>query len=103
MAQASAVKITRFRTHVIGCNAEAATVFSTIAARGEEPTAKGLGQAPVQASGVESEEMAMLVEYACALVIRCVVLFYLGDLEQAMTFVPELVSLCALLPAWCNY
>jgi len=33
----------------------------------------------------------------------CVVLFYLGDVEQAMTFVPDLAILCASLPSWCTY
>jgi len=51
----------------------------------------------------ESEEMALLVEYVGAQVMQCVVLFYLGEVEQAMSFVPELSHLCACLPPWCTY
>lgn len=43
------------------------------------------------------------VEFTGAQVIRCIVLFYLGDLEQAMLFVPELSRLCERLPRWCAY
>lgn len=44
-----------------------------------------------------------LVEHAAAQVLRCVVLFYLGDAEGAMAFVPELSRLCGRLPRWCAY
>lgn len=48
-------------------------------------------------------QAAISVEHVSALVIRCVVLFYLGDAEQAMAFVPELARLCPLVPSWCTY
>jgi len=48
-------------------------------------------------------EVEGLVEHVSAQVLQCVVLFYLGDLEQAMAFVPELSRLCMCLPPWCTY
>jgi len=48
-------------------------------------------------------EMAVLVEHVSAQVMQCIILFYLGDLDQAMVFVPQLSSLCSCLPAWCLY
>lgn len=50
-----------------------------------------------------SPEMAILVEHVSAQVMQCIILFYLGDLEQAMTFVPQLSWLCTVLPPWCVY
>jgi len=50
-----------------------------------------------------SPEMGILVEYVSAQVIQVIILFYLGDLEQAMTFVPQLSRLLNWLPAWCGY
>jgi len=50
-----------------------------------------------------SPEMGILVEHVSAQVMQCIILFYLGDLEQAMTIVPQLSCLCTLLPPWCVY
>merc|ERR1719350_1703327 len=51
----------------------------------------------------KSPEMGMFVEHTSALVMQCVVLFYLGDVDQAMTIVPHLSCFCGYLPAWCTY
>merc|ERR1712113_950365 len=51
----------------------------------------------------DSKEMGTLIEYVSAQVMLSIVLFYIGDVEQAMTFVPELSHLCSCLPSWCTY
>jgi hypothetical protein len=53
--------------------------------------------------GATSPEMGILVEHVSSQVMQCIILFYLGDLDQAMTFVPQLSLLCTCLPPWCNY
>mmetsp|Transcript_156147 Transcript_156147/g.500874 ORF Transcript_156147/g.500874 Transcript_156147/m.500874 type:complete len:907 (+) Transcript_156147:89-2809(+) len=48
-------------------------------------------------------QMERFVEFVSARTIECVLLFYLADLDQAMTFVPQLAHNCTLLPPWCAY
>jgi len=50
-----------------------------------------------------SPEMGVLIEYVSAQTIHCIILFYLGDVDKAMTFVPQLWRLCLCLPAWASY
>mmetsp|Transcript_141558 Transcript_141558/g.359575 ORF Transcript_141558/g.359575 Transcript_141558/m.359575 type:complete len:887 (-) Transcript_141558:50-2710(-) len=45
----------------------------------------------------------VLVELVSARVVECVILFYLADVDQAMTFVPRLWQLCVQLPSWSAY
>jgi len=48
-------------------------------------------------------ELLKVVEHTSARVFQCIVLFYLGDVEEAMTFVPHLALSCQLLPPWSAY
>jgi len=48
-------------------------------------------------------EAGAVVEYASAQTLRCIILFYLGEAEQALEFVPALAQLCSSLPQWCAY
>lgn len=50
-----------------------------------------------------SEDTGSVVEHVSARLLECVLLFYLGDLEEAMAFVPSLVTRCAALPPWATY
>jgi len=44
-----------------------------------------------------------LVELVSARVVECVILFYLADIDQAMTLVPYLSQQCMQLPSWSTY
>ena len=65
-------------------------------------TLQGKSGAVVKAKSPSSDSGA-LVEHVSSQVMQCIVLFYLGDLEAAMAFVPELSILCTCLPPWCAY
>merc|ERR1711920_296128 len=71
------------------------------------PYAIQVQQASAASSGGTSRhgiiDTGALVEHTSAQVFECVVLFYLGDPEGAMEFVPELSRLCVQLPTWCAY
>eukprot|EP00929_Paragymnodinium_shiwhaense_P103002 TRINITY_DN66274_c0_g3_i1.p1 TRINITY_DN66274_c0_g3~~TRINITY_DN66274_c0_g3_i1.p1 ORF type:complete len:643 (-),score=111.87 TRINITY_DN66274_c0_g3_i1:271-2199(-) len=47
--------------------------------------------------------VSVLVEHISALLLQCVVLFYLGDAEEAMNVAPRLSQLCVEVPPWASY
>jgi len=54
-------------------------------------------------AGKSAAETAAFVEHTSCQVMQSIVLFYLGDVNKAMTFVPQLAVSCAALPAWSSY
>lgn len=61
-----------------------------------------LGESHARRSPDLQDEGA-LVEYVSAQVLQCIILFYLGDVDQAMSVVPQIRKHCGTLPPWCAY